>query len=615
VAEALERRDLLATFTVVTTGDTGAGSLRQAILSANATPGADTIAFNLGAGGVQRINVASSLPAITETLTVDGRTQPGYAGAPIVEVIGPNTNSFYSEGFRIQADGCVLRGLAIDGFLERVYVTSNKNVIAGNYIGITAAGQNITNPNDAGTGLRVGGEDNVIGGTVADARNVISGNHNGMVIYGARNVAAGNYVGTDPSGTSVIGNVSVGVYFFGEQTVLGGTVAAARNVISGNGTGVTLESGSANAGFVQGNYIGTDVTGTKALPNFRGVFLDGLSVTIGGDTPGARNVIAGNVENGIQMSKSAGGNHRVLGNFIGVAADGVTPLGNGGYGVIVSIEGKVQVGGRATGEGNVIANNGKAGVAVTGPASGVVIAGNSIFANVGLPIDLGVAGPTPNDALDADTGPNTLQNYPLLAKPSNFPSGTRVSGVLPSTPGVTFTIDFYDNSPGGQVYLGSTTVVTDAAGNGSFDFNLATPIAPGHTISATATGGSTSEFSAGVYLPLPGDANRDGVVNFDDLLILAKNYNGSPRTWDTGDFTGDGVVNFDDLLILAKNYNRTADAAPPVAMAQVSAVTAGAVVAAPVRPVVKEKAKPVFAAKPASKPAPAPKRAPVRRNG
>src|SRR3954469_16836619 len=131
VAETLERRDLLATFTVVSMADTGAGTLRQAILDANATPGADTLAFNVGGGGVRRITVSSSLPAITDTLTVDGRTQPGYAGTPLVEVIGPNTNSFYSEAFRVQADGCVIRGLAIDGFLERIYVTSNHNVIQG----------------------------------------------------------------------------------------------------------------------------------------------------------------------------------------------------------------------------------------------------------------------------------------------------------------------------------------------------------------------------------------------------------------------------------------------------------------------------------------------------
>src|SRR5689334_10566282 len=112
VAEALERRDLLAVFTVVTTGDTGAGSLRQAILSANVNPGADTIAFNIGSGGVQRINVSGSLPAITNTVTIDGGTQPGYAGTPLIEVIGPNSGISTSTGFDVQADGCVIRGLA-----------------------------------------------------------------------------------------------------------------------------------------------------------------------------------------------------------------------------------------------------------------------------------------------------------------------------------------------------------------------------------------------------------------------------------------------------------------------------------------------------------------------
>jgi hypothetical protein len=300
------------------------------------------------------------------------------------------------------------------------------------------------------------------------------------------------------------------------------------------------------------------------------------------------------------MSKRTGGSHRVLGNYIGVAADGATPLGNSGYGVIASISGKLQVGGRAAGEGNVIANNAKAGVAVTGSASGVVIAGNAIFANGGLPIDLGVDGPTPNDSLDADTGPNTLQNFPVLAPPSRFPTGTRVSGVLPSTPGVTFTIDFYDNGPGGQSYLGSTMVLTDAVGNGSFDVTLATPVTPGHTISATATGGSTSEFSAGVVVPLPGDADRNGVVNFADLLTVARNYNGAPRTWETGDFNGDGVVNFVDLLILARNYNQSLPAATPALSAVPPAPPAPAMAVAPSRPAAKAKA--VTSAKAITKP-------------
>src|SRR5437762_2210933 len=85
--EALEDRTLPSTFTVLNLADSGAGSLRQAVLDANANPGADVIAFAVG-GGVQTIAPTSALPLVTDPVTLDGWTQPGFAGTPLLELNG-----------------------------------------------------------------------------------------------------------------------------------------------------------------------------------------------------------------------------------------------------------------------------------------------------------------------------------------------------------------------------------------------------------------------------------------------------------------------------------------------------------------------------------------------
>ena len=202
---------------------------------------------------------------------------------------------------------------------------------------------------------------------------------------------------------------------------------------------------------LQGNYIGTDATGTTSNPNARGgVFVnDTPDAVIGGVTPQERNVISGNGGHGIEVPGASDG-YLIKGNFIGTAADGVTALGNTGDGVFADSSSNDGV----VGGGNVIAFNGGAGIQMesqsydTGP---MTITSNSIHDNGGLGIDLGEDDVTPNhtgDGLpccpaDTDTGPNGLQNFPVISSASVLGSQVTVDYSLTTTPGGTYSVEFF----------------------------------------------------------------------------------------------------------------------------------------------------------------------------
>jgi hypothetical protein len=275
---------------------------------------------------------------------------------------------------------------------------------------------------------------------------VISGNTlDGVYVYGTGgNKVIGNFIGTDASGSRAVGNGDSGVNIDrAPNNVVGGTTAGERNVISGNYAGVIVEGAAATGNRVLGNFVGTDKNGTAPLGNYHGVIVTGASGnTIGGMAAGARNVISAS-------------------QFYGVGVFGDTATGNR-------------------------------------------ILSNSIFSNVELGIDLlagGNRGRTDNDPGDIDTGPNGLQNFPLLSSAKKGAAGTTtVRGTLNSTPGKTFNIQFFSNPSGtkeGKTLLGSKSVTTDGTGNVSFDFSTKKEIRLGQDITATATGtDGTSEFSA-----------------------------------------------------------------------------------------------------------------------
>ncbi|HEX8915232.1 MAG TPA: hypothetical protein VF796_22965, partial [Humisphaera sp.] len=271
--EAIEPRVLFATFAVTSVADAGPGTLRQAILDANASAGADAIEFAIPGTGPFTIRPATSLPAATGPTSVDGRTQPGYAGAPLVELAGdaiPKTGGL-TYGLTLTGDGSAVTGLAINRFQHgAVDLRASDSAVRGNYIGLTPAGTRTWTAQDGG--VVVTGDRNVVGGTAAGDRNVIAGAHTAVSLRGDANVVRGNLIGTAPDGVTAVPGGTFGVYVSsGAGNQIGGPLAAARNVIAAVGTGVTFESGTAAGTVVRGNYIGTDATGSRALPNGVGI--------------------------------------------------------------------------------------------------------------------------------------------------------------------------------------------------------------------------------------------------------------------------------------------------------------------------------------------------------
>jgi titin len=381
-----------STFLVTNTDDAGAGSLRQAILDANATPGTNEIHFDVGGGGAQTIRPTSALPAVTHAVIIDGTTQPGFAGSPLIDLDGSEAAPGTS-GLVINAGDSTIKGLAITDFrindpdypdfsTPGLIISGSGNVVQGNYIGTDVTG---TQPLGNGLGVWIeSGSDNLIGGQAAGEANLISGNGSGVFISASGNVVQGNYVGTDASGTVPLGNEfgqAFGLVLNGSNNLIGGTTAQARNLISGNGyTGIRILGGNANQ--VQGNYIGTDVTGTLALGNAYGVILQGGHSLIGGTAAGAGNLISGNQDSGVLLD-GVGGN-QVQGNTIGTDVTGTQALGN--Y-VGVDLEqpsGGNLIGGAEAGAGNLISGNRLDGVHFYfgTPLGGNVVQGNTIGTDV-----------------------------------------------------------------------------------------------------------------------------------------------------------------------------------------------------------------------------------------
>ncbi len=418
-------------------------------------------------------------------------------------------------------------------------------IIRGNYIGTNASGTGdlVTFPN----GIAVAQADNTtIGGSDGDdgavdgevgARNVISGNSRAIYFYGypATGVTiSGNFIGVDATGETALGNdgdLAIGGNMGPDSydnVTIGGTAPGAGNVISGNYRGFV---GGAQHLTIQGNFVGTDLSGTKDLGNTT----DGLDVTtagnpqnppavditIGGSTAAARNIISGNGLDGLIVSgggAAAPGSVSVQGNYIGTQADGQTALANGGNGVTLTRQ--AAIGGTGVGEGNVIAHNAGKGVSLEssgGPLYSSPILGNSIFLNGALGIDLAGDGRTPNDAGDADTGPNGLQNFPVLTSATTAGSSATVSGTLNSTPSQTFRLEFFANAAcnaaapndygEGQTFIGSTSVTTDGSGNVSFGPVALSGVPAGQAVvTSTATNSAsndTSEFSQCVTASAP----------------------------------------------------------------------------------------------------------------
>jgi len=375
-----------ATYVVSNTLDSGNGSLRQAMLNANASLGLDTITFRIPGNGTHNVHIISlhsNLPTITDPVVIDGTTQPGFSGTPVVELSGVNAGSG-SSGLRLVTSNSVVRGLVINRFGDAgVRIEGlGGNSIQGNLIGLDATGT-LSEPN-GGEGIFVSSSsDNVIGGTNASDRNVISSDVDaGVYLYnGGGNLVLGNYIGTTASGKTRAGNGNDGVIVYDSGTnVIGGATAGAGNVLAGNvGSGIYLYGPGSSGNVVQGNYLGTDATGGLALSNgVDGITINGApSNLIGGTNGGEGNVILANGQSGVYMSGSTATNNLVQGNRLGGRALGGQALGNHFTGLTINGANGNVIGGTVAGAGNVISGNGEDGLLVT-KSTGIVVQGNRI---------------------------------------------------------------------------------------------------------------------------------------------------------------------------------------------------------------------------------------------
>ena len=409
-----------------------------------------------------------------------------------IEVLGAHDNII---GGSTTAERNIVSGNSHVGI--RV-ANSNNNIIKGNYVGLNRTGDAALLNYD-GISIEGTSKYNTVGGYNAAERNYVSGNDAyGIPVFGTGcnyNSIIGNYVGTDISGAVAIPN-TYGVLFDdgASYNMLGGYEPGAGNLLSGNsGYGVFLYNPGTQRDSVIGNLIGTDATGTLALPNGNGIVVDGPTFNHFMDS----NVISGNLQNGIVLHLLGTDNNVMVRNKIGTDISGTQPLGNGFDGVRLGEGPRYTLVGR-TGEGNIIAYNGGNGIAVMTAAELYnTFTENSIFGNAGIGIDLYPTGINPNDAGDVDSGANDLLNFPEIQTVSyNSGSGvTTVSGIMDYTvnsgpAGVKVEL-FRSENAQGKEFIGSTLV--DAAGN--WTFNCAC-LSPTDKVTATATDlqGNTSEF-------------------------------------------------------------------------------------------------------------------------
>lgn len=500
-----------ANFLVTNTNDSGDGSLRQAILDANFNQVATAINFKIAGSPPFTINLQTDLPRIFAAVSIDGTTQPGFSGRPIIEV--HSANSQLVSALTLNGGNSVVRGLVLNRFKAAGIGLGGKgnNFVEGNYIGADLTGA--TRQSD-GVGVFVqSSSNNVIGGMAAAAMNLISGNGaQGILISneGANsNTVQGNLIGVNLAGTAALGNFGGGIVVFStDNHVIGGAAPGARNVISGNGNDGIFLSGSGH--LVQGNFIGLNPAGAGSREF--GNSQEGIEIssarasTIGGTTVAARNVISGNTEAGLKIGASDDSALLVQGNYIGVAADGVTPMPNSfapfnSFGGITA-SGGLSIGGATPGAGNLIANNGGGGVIVT--SGKVTVRGNSIFASSGLGIDIFPRGVMANDDCDTDTGTNNLQNYPVITSAISSGNQTVIKVTLNSAPNTSYAVDFFVNAAcnasgfgEGQLMAGGAQITTGGDCRASFEITLPIATQAGQFITATATdpAGNTSEFS------------------------------------------------------------------------------------------------------------------------
>jgi Bacterial Ig domain/SdrD B-like domain len=401
--EVLEDRLAPAVFMVLNTNDSGADSLRQAILDANANPDADEIRFQIGAG-LQTISPLSALPAITNPVQIDG-TAPVAFPTQRIELNG--TNAVGANGLVLQASNSILRGLVINRFDgSGILITGSAatgNLIEGNFIGTDATGHYDLGNIGNGVLITGGASNNTIGGSTVEARNFICGNDgDGIRIQDSSTTAnrvQGNYIGLNPSSIGFgrsLDNGAFGVRIYQADGNFIGTDgdgvndAGEGNIITANIAGsVGIQSdvvGSPAANnVVAGNYIGVHPSGSATTDNGGTIAIDGAYAQfnrIGSNADGISDDLERNLIGGVVVFRSGAHDNLLAGNYLGIGANGTIGLGVGGNAVVIDSAPNNTIGGTTSAARNVIAGYESYGILIMGTASvGNLIQGNYIGLN------------------------------------------------------------------------------------------------------------------------------------------------------------------------------------------------------------------------------------------
>ncbi|MEV0589893.1 NosD domain-containing protein [Nonomuraea cavernae] len=398
VSPAAPASAAVSTYVVLNANDAGARSLADAITQANANPGKDDIVFRIPGAGPHTIVLGrGGLPAITDPVTIDGYSQPGSirpsAVTPATLQVEIDTSNTIQAGLDVRTDGSLITGLVVNGAplagvtRADIRITGDQNQVTASYIGTDVAG---VTPISTGYGIQIDGDDNVIGGSQTSG-NLISSGYGARVTAGSRNVITGNRIGTDAAGSgglAAFGGRCVSIEESDANTV-------SDNLLADCAVGVYV-SGDDN--LLQGNLIGTDLTGTRAIGNGEGVWVHGGDRNrIGGTGPGDGNVISGNDWFGIELSQNdvdPADANLIQGNKIGVDSSGATAMPNGqaigfGQGILVSVGNDNVIGGTEPGAANVISANAGNGVHLQSTSSGTHVLGNRIGTDLAGTANLG----------------------------------------------------------------------------------------------------------------------------------------------------------------------------------------------------------------------------------
>ncbi|MBU1473154.1 MAG: T9SS type A sorting domain-containing protein [Bacteroidetes bacterium] len=408
--------DTTGTCIVTSTADSGAGTLRHCLENAKA---GDTITFDpvvFPPTSATPIKLNAPLPTLTQGhLTIDAsnagvildgsNTPEGTFGLLVAsdsnKIMGLQVLNFPANGIMLNenadfntigGDNSIGNGptgegnvISANGPTGGLHIYGSDNIVQGNFIGTDATGSVALG--NAWGGLQLGGQRNFIGGIVAGQRNIISGNNEGGLVIGGTNAVnntiVGNFIGTDASGTTALGNnPGIGIAGGASYNRVGGNTPEERNIISGNrDCGIVLILGGVTRNIFVGNYIGTDVTGEKALGNVIGVMIeDGpFNNVIGGTNPNEKNIISGNGVYGVVLSGVA--YNTVIGNFIGTDATGTAALANRDNGVLIWNADFNRIGGTRSGERNISSSNG-CGINIGGSSQNNLVLGNYIGTDV-----------------------------------------------------------------------------------------------------------------------------------------------------------------------------------------------------------------------------------------